>query len=191
MLGGILDPYEGDIDPSQLTQALARHARSLGAEVRRFTPVTGLKQTASGEWEVETAEGKIVAGTIINASGSSGEKVARMAGLAAPVITLEHQYMVTSALPQLDEDTDLFPLIRDPDIRFYLRRERNALLLGSYAHEGRPVWREGVPEDFDHQLFPDDVDGMMAVFEAAAHHVPILADAGAQRFAQNHRSRFS
>jgi dimethylglycine dehydrogenase len=182
VLGGILDPYEGDIDPSQLTQALAKHARALGAEVRRFTPVTGLHQRQSGEWQVETPDGAIVAGTVINAAGSNGARIAAMAGLHVPVVTLEHQYMVTSPLTALEEDTAIFPLIRDPDIRFYLRRERNALLLGSYAHEGRPVWQDGVPQDFDHQLFADDIDGMMAVFEAAASHVPLLAEAGAQRF---------
>ena len=182
VLGGILDPYEGDIDPSQLTQALARHARMKGAEVRRFTRVTGLSQRGSGGWDVKTEAGDIVAGTVINAAGSSGAAIAAMAGLHLPVVTLEHQYMVTTPLPELEANADIFPLIRDPDIRFYLRRERNALLLGSYAHEGRPVWQCGVPENFDHQLFADDVDGMMAVFEAAAAHVPLLAEAGAQRF---------
>ena len=93
-----------------------------------------------------------------------------------------HQYMITDALPDLDQNTDIFPLIRDPELCFYLRRERDAFLLGSYAHEGRPVWQEGVPADFDHQLFPDDVDGMMEVFEAALPHVPILETAGARRF---------
>lgn len=182
VLGGILDPYEGDIDPSQLTQALAKHARALGAEVRRFTPVIGLHQRPSGDWEIETPNGALVAGTVINAAGSNGARIAAMAGLHLPVVTLEHQYMVTSPLTALEEDTATFPLIRDPDIRFYLRRERNALLLGSYAHEGRPVWKDSVPQDFDHQLFADDIEGMMAVFEAAASHVPLLAEAGAQRF---------
>ena len=182
VLGGILDPYEGDIDPSQLTQALAKHARDLGAEVRRFTRVTGLQQQSDGTWKLDTPNGSLVAETVINAAGSSGAHIAAMAGLKLPVVTLEHQYMVTTALPQLEADTALFPLIRDPDLRFYLRRERNAFLLGSYAHEGRPAWSDGVPENFDHQLFPDDVEGMMAVFEAAASHVPILEAAGAQRF---------
>ncbi|MEM6589287.1 MAG: FAD-dependent oxidoreductase [Pseudomonadota bacterium] len=182
VLGGILDPYEGDIDPSQLTQALAKHARDMGATVRRFTRVTGLSQRPSEEWEVQTPDGTLIAETVINAAGSSGGHIAALAGLKLPVVTLEHQYMVTSALPQLEENTDIFPLIRDPDLRFYLRRERTALLLGSYAHAGRPVWQNGVPEDFDHQLFADDVDGMMAVFEAAASHVPLLAEAGAHRF---------
>ncbi|MEL7470885.1 MAG: FAD-dependent oxidoreductase [Pseudomonadota bacterium] len=182
VLGGIHDPYEGDIDPSQLTQALAQHARGKGAEVARNTRVTALSQRPSGEWEVTTSAGTVIAGTVVNAAGSSGGEVAALAGLHAPVATLMHQYMVTDALPVLDADKNIFPLIRDPELCFYLRRERDAFLLGSYAHEGRPVWPDGVPRDFDHQLFPDDVDGMMEVFEAALPHLPLLAEAGAKRF---------
>ena len=182
VIGGIHDPYEGDIDPSQLTQALALHARAKGAEVARQTRVIGLARQSSGEWEVTTDKGVVIAGTVINAAGSSGGEVAALAGLNTPVATLMHQYMVTDALPELDQNADLFPLIRDPELCFYLRRERDAFLLGSYAHEGRPVWQDGVPRDFDHQLFPDDVDGMMEVFEAALPHVPILGEAGARRF---------
>ena len=84
VLGGILDPYEGDIDPSQLTQALAKHARAMGAEVRRFTPVTGLRQLPSGEWEVTTPSNIIVAETVINAAGSSGGRVAKWPGCMCP-----------------------------------------------------------------------------------------------------------
>ena len=34
--GGLWDPIDGDIDPAQLTQALAKGARDLGARVIRF-----------------------------------------------------------------------------------------------------------------------------------------------------------
>jgi len=182
VLGGIHDPYEGDIDPSQLTQAQATHARARGAEVARFIRVTGLKQRASGEWPVATDKGMVIAGTVINAAGSSGGLIGAMAGVPTPVVTLEHQSMVTGSLAEPKADPRPFPPIRDPDIRFYLRRERNAMLLGSYAHAGRPAWTGGVPADFNHQLFPDDIDGTMAVFEAAMIHVPMLERAGAQRF---------
>ena len=46
LLGGLWDPLDGDIDPAQLCQALARRARMAGAEVYRNTPVTGLTQHA-------------------------------------------------------------------------------------------------------------------------------------------------
>ena len=34
--GALWDPLDGDIDPSQLTQAFAKGARDKGARVRRF-----------------------------------------------------------------------------------------------------------------------------------------------------------
>ena len=183
VLGGIVDPYEGDIDPSQLTQALAKGARDLGAQIKRFSPVTGIRQTPSGEWNVSTAEESFTAEIVINAAGFYGAKIAQMAGLMAPVITLEHQYLVTEPLDELDAHPDLFPLVRDPDIRFYLRRERNAFLLGSYAHAGRSAWPDtGPPDDFAHQLFPDSVEDILDVLEDTIAHVPLLAKAGAQRF---------
>ena len=182
VLGGIYDPYEGDIDPSQLTQALAKGARAKGAEIVRFTAVTGLSPKASGEWEVATEHGTVVAGTVVNAAGFYGAKVAALAGQQLPVTALEHQYLVTEPLDALDQDQTLFPLVRDPDIRFYLRRERNSFLLGSYAHAGRVAWPDGPPDDFSHQLFPDSLDDILEVLEQTLAHVPILAEAGAQRF---------
>ena len=183
VLGGIFDPYEGDIDPSQLTQALAKGSRALGATVVRFSPVSGIERLSTGEWRVTSANGTVIAETVINAAGFHGGCVAALAGLDVPVTTLEHQYLVTEPIGALDSHTDLFPLVRDPDIRFYLRRERNAFLLGSYAHAGRPAW-EGCepPDDFAHQLFPDSVDDILDVLEATINHVPLLAEAGAQRF---------
>ncbi|WP_299621698.1 FAD-dependent oxidoreductase [uncultured Tateyamaria sp.] len=183
VLGGILDPYEGDIDPSQLTQALAKGARQLGAQVERFAPVTAIERTASGEWLVSCPKGRVKAEIVINAGGFYGRKIAEMAGLSAPVVTLEHQYLVTEPLAALEAHSDLFPLVRDPDIRFYLRRERNAFLVGSYAHDGRPAWKhDGPPDDFAHQLFPDSVEDILDVLEATMAHVPLLGEAGAQRF---------
>jgi len=40
VIGGIYDPYEGDIDPSQLTQALANNARAIQASLPRHLPTT-------------------------------------------------------------------------------------------------------------------------------------------------------
>ncbi len=183
VIGGILDPYEGDIDPSQLTQALAKGARDLGAQIERFSPVSAIERQPNGEWKITSAKGTVIAEIVINAGGFYGRKIAAMAGLYAPVVTLEHQYLVTEPLKELETHSDLFPLVRDPDIRFYLRRERNAFLVGSYAHDGRPAWqKDGPPDDFAHQLFPDSVEDILDVLEATMAHVPLLGEAGAQRF---------
>ncbi len=182
IIGGIHDPYEGDIDPSQLTQALAKGARQAGAEVARFTRVTGLERTAGGEWRVQTDKGAVICESVVNATGFYGAELARLAGQEIPVATLEHQYLVTEAIAALAAEPRTFPLLRDPDLRFYLRREGAGFLFGSYGHPGRPAFAEGVPEDFAHQLFPDSLDDITAVLEGAMAHVPLLGEVGVQRF---------
>ncbi len=182
VIGGIHDPCEGDIDPSQLTHALAARAREGGAEVVRFNRVSGMERTRSGEWSVRSDKGTVVCEAVVNATGFHGAEVARLAGQHIPVATLQHQYLVTGPVPALEEDERSFPLVRDPDLRFYLRRERASLLFGSYGHPGRPAFTDGVPDNFAHQLFPDSVDEIAEVLERATAHVPLLAEAGVQRF---------
>jgi dimethylglycine dehydrogenase len=181
VIGAIHDPYEGDLDPSQLTQALAKGARAAGAEVTRFTRVTGISRTSDGEWRVETDKGDVTCEVVVNAAGFYGAAVAAFAGQGLPIATLEHQYLVTEAVPALEADPVLFPLVRDPDIRFYLRREGASFLFGSYGHPGRPAFTDGLPDDFAHQLFPDSLDDISAVLEGALAHVPLLGEAGVQR----------
>ena len=181
VIGGIHDPYEGDIDPSQLTQALAKGARANGAEIARFTTVTSIERKA-GNWIVGTDKGNVTAETLVSATGFYGTEVARLAGLYTPVATLEHQYLVTDQLAELEQNKALFPLVRDPEIRFYLRRECDAFLFGSYGHDGRVAWPDGPPKAFAHSLFPDSIEDMAEVLDQAISHVPVLATAGAQRF---------
>ena len=182
VIGGIHDPYEGDIDPSQLTQALARGARAAGAEVVRFNPVEGIERTPGSEWRVTTVNGAITCETIVNATGFHGAKVAALAGTRVPIAVLAHQYLVTEPLDALEQDTRLFPLVRDPDICFYLRRERASLLFGSYAHKGRLAFADGVPDDFAHALLEDSMEDIGELAERAARHIPLIAEAGVQRF---------
>ncbi|MDE0279969.1 MAG: FAD-dependent oxidoreductase [Gammaproteobacteria bacterium] len=182
VIGGIYDPYEGDIDPSQLTQALAKGGRDAGAEVARFTTVIGIRRNAGGEWVVETDRGEVVCEAIVNATGFYGSRIAAMTGQSLPIATLKHQYIVTEAIDALEQDKALFPLVRDPDIRFYLRRERAGLLFGSYGHPGRLAFPDGLPDEFAHSLFEDSVDDIVDLIGRAAAHVSLLADIRIQRF---------
>ena len=182
ILGGIYDPYEGDIDPSQLTQALAKGARMAGAQVSRFTQVTGIERGVDKEWKVSTNKGSVTCETIINASGFYGGKIAAMLDQQLPVAVLEHQYLVTEKLEALVQCKSLFPLVRDPDIRFYLRREGASLLFGSYGHPGRLAFEDGIPNQFAHSLFEDSVDDIIDLIELAIEHVPLLSEAGIMRF---------
>ncbi|WP_288585562.1 FAD-dependent oxidoreductase [uncultured Methylobacterium sp.] len=179
--GALWDPYDGDIDPSQLTQALAKGARDLGAKIRRFTKVTSLVQTPGGEWIVGTDKGEIRAGVVVNAGGYRAGEIMALLGRPLPIVTMSHQYLVTEDIPELLERTERLPLMRDPDVSYYLRQERGGFILGPYEWQATPMWLDGLPEDFAFKLWNDDLDRLETYIEAAMGRVPPLATAGVRR----------
>jgi dimethylglycine dehydrogenase len=180
--GVLLDPYDGDVDPSQLTQAFAREARARGCEIRRFTRVTGLETRPRGGWRVLTDKGAIECETVVNAAGYRAGEIMAMVGQYLPIVAMSHQYLVTEAIPELQARRDKkLPLLRDPDVSYYLRQERSGLLLGPYEWDATPHWQGGIPEEFANQLYEDDLDRLERYIEAAIARVPILGSVGVQR----------
>jgi dimethylglycine dehydrogenase len=179
ILAGLWDPYDGDIDPAQMTQAFAKGARDKGAEVHRSTKVTAIERAASGEWRVVTNRGTIVAAKVINAAGYRGGEIASMVGQYLPIVTLAHQYLVTEDIPELvARGAQRLPLLRDPDVSYYLRQERQGLLLGPYEWQATAHWLDRIPDEFAHQLFDDDLGRLEKYIEAACTRVPILGSVG-------------
>ncbi len=182
--GGLWDAADGDIDPSQVTQALAKGARDLGAKIVRFCPVIGLGRKPSGEWEVETGQGTIHAEIIVNAAGYRAPEIGRMMGRDIPSVAMSHQYLVTEKIPELAALDAKIPLVRDPDVSYYLRQERHGLILGPYERRATPYWTRSddpMPEDFSFQLWPDDLDRIEDYIEDACARMPILGSAGIRR----------
>ena len=180
--GALWDPLDGDIDPSQLTQALAREARLLGATIRRHTRVTALAQKPNGEWLVTTDKGDITAEIVVNAAGYRAGEVMAMVGRHLPIAIMSHQYLVTEDVPELTQRADArLPLLRDPDTSYYLRQEREGFILGPYEWKATPMWLDGMPDDFANQLWNDDFERLETYIEDAMARVPALARAGIKR----------
>ena len=179
ILAGLYDPHDGDIDPAQLTQALAKGARDAGAQIHRQTRVTAIERCASGEWRLTTNKGVIQAQSVINAAGYRGGEVASMVGEYLPIVTLSHQYLVTEDIPELvARGAARLPLVRDPDVSYYLRQERQGLILGPYEWQATAHWLNGIPDEFANQLFDDDTGRIEKYIEAACERVPILGSVG-------------
>jgi len=180
--GALWDPLDGDIDPSQLTQALAREARLLGGTIRRHTRVTALEQKPNGEWLVTTDKGEITAEIIVNAAGFRAGEVMAMVGRHLPTVVMSHQYLVTEDVPELMSRGDArLPLLRDPDTSYYLRQEREGFILGPYEWKATPMWLDGTPDDFANQLWNDDFERLEKYIEDAMARVPALSRAGIKR----------
>jgi dimethylglycine dehydrogenase len=173
LAGALWDPYDGDIDPAQLTQALAKGARDLGATIRRFTPVKALAQLSDGRWRVTTNNGgDIVADVVVNAAGYRAGEIMAMIGRTLPLVTMSHQYLVTEDVPELAVRAERLPLLRDPDVSYYLRQERSGFILGPYEWRATPMSVDQIPEDFSFKLWNDDLDRLETYIEAAMARVP-------------------
>jgi dimethylglycine dehydrogenase len=184
LAGALYDPYDGDIDPAQLTQALAKGARAMGATIRRFCPATGARRTADG-WAVATPEGEIACEVVVNAAGYRAGEVARWFGRELPVAVMSHQYLIFDAIPEIEAwsraEGRKLPLLRDVDVSYYLRQEKHGFNLGPYERACRAHWTtpgDPMPDDFSFQLFPDDLDRLEPYVEDAMRRVPILGTAG-------------
>ncbi len=178
LLGAWWDPLDGDIDPSQLTQALARGARLAGAEVRRFEPVEAVERTAGGEWIVRTTKGEIRCEIVVNATGYRVNEVGRMLGVEHPVTSMEHMYFLTDPIPALEAMDARVPIIRDPGADFYSRQEKKGLLVGIYEQDCRTFGMDGISPDFTMALCPNDLDRCLPNIEAVFERMPVLQDVG-------------
>lgn len=180
LLGALWDPLDGDIDPAQLCQALARRARNAGAEIYRFNPVEDLSQKEDGTWIVHTKDGDITCEKIVNAGGYRCNEIGKMMGVEHPVASMEHQYMLTEDIPEIVALGDDFrtPLIRCPTDDFYQRAEKKGLLIGFYEQDCRTWGLDGIDPNFTMALCPDDLDRVVDVMEGAFARLPCLQTAG-------------
>ncbi len=184
LTGALYDPYDGDIDPAQLTQALAKGARDLGAQVVRFCAVTGARREGD-EWVVETSQGEVRCEYVVNAAGYYAQRVGAMFGRDVPMMVMSHQYILFDEVDELKswsaEHGSKLPLLRDVDSSYYLRQEKHGMNLGPYERNCRAHWTDDsdpLPEDFSFQLFPDDLERLEWYLNDAAARVPLLQTAG-------------
>ncbi|MEM7506391.1 MAG: FAD-dependent oxidoreductase [Pseudomonadota bacterium] len=177
LIGALWDQADGDIDPAQLCQALARRARKAGAEVYRHTPVTGLRQLSDG-WVVETAKGEITCEHVVNAGGYRCNEVGAMMGVELPVASMEHQYFLTDPIAEIQALDFRVPLIRCPQDDFYQRQEKEGLLVGFYEQEPKTWGMDGIDPGFTNALCPNDLDRISDTIEGACRRMPCLETAG-------------
>jgi len=179
--GTLWEPGKGYVDPASVTQAYAAAARKMGVAIHRETPVTATRLTPSREWEVETPKGTVRCEHVVNAAGLWAREVGALAGVRLPLIPVEHHYLVTEAIPEIEAMEGELPTIGDGEANWYLRQEGKGLLLGAYERNCVHWAEDRTPADFGHELLPDDISRMDENFADAVERIPALGTAGIKR----------
>ena len=185
LVGAIIHPQDGYIQPADLTQAMAIGARNRGAEIYRNTAVSGIVQKPNGEWIVKTDKGDITCEHVVSATGNFARQTGAMIGLEIPVIPVEHQYIVTEDHPELVKRKQAglpeLGVLRESDASYYMRQERGGLLLGPYEVGAPACYVDGPSAESEYELFQEDLERLEPHIEAAIARVPAFGEVGVKK----------
>ena len=175
VVGAAYLPTDGQANPSDITQALAKGARQAGAMIFEDTEVLSVDLADGVIKGVETSAGRIECGVVVVCAGQWTRAFAATVGVSVPLVSVEHQYMVTEAI---DGVTPNLPTLRDPDRLTYYKEEVGGLVMGGY--EPNPImWAQnGIPKDFHYTLLDSNFDHFEPLMELALGRVPALETAG-------------
>jgi dimethylglycine dehydrogenase len=181
-VGAMWDPVEGHLDPSGTTHAYAKAARKLGAEIVLRNRVVELTQEADGTWNVVTEQGTVKCEHVVNCGGLWAREVGRMVGLELPLLAMEHMYLLTEPMPEVEEfnartGREMVGVL-DFKGEIYTRQERNGVLLGTYEKACKPWSPVNTPWDFGHELLQPDIDRIAPSLEVGFRHFPGIEKAG-------------
>lgn len=153
-------PGEGKINPLLATPRLAEAARTAGAQIEEFAPVSGIVRDGVG-YVIDTPRGRIATPRILIAAGGWSRQIAMMVGADLPIRGAPLQMVVTAPGPRL-----IPCLLAHADRHLTMKQTASGTVIigGAWPAVTGP---EGQPA-----ILPESLEGNLWV---AAHTVPSVA----------------
>ena len=186
-MGAIHLPGDGKVNPTDLTQSLAKGARQRGVVVREQVRVTGLTTAAGPAARASPACAPMPATSRPRSSSTAPASGPRpwpswppALGLTVPLHSAEHFYVVTEEIDGVHPD---LPIMRDPDGWTYFKEEVGGLVVGGFEPDAKPwVAPDQIPHPFEFQLLDEDWEHFSILMEQALVRVPALETTGIRKF---------
>ncbi len=177
ILGGMWADREGYVDTTGTVHAYAVAAKKYGAEIIEHNRVLELNQTADG-WDVVTEKGTIHTEHVVNAAGLWAKQVGRMAGIELPVSPLNHHYLISDTIPELEALDFEIPLTVDLEGFTYIRQDQKGMLLGIYEVDHQHWMMDGAPWEYGFELQQEDPDRIERELTLGFERYPVLQNVG-------------
>ena len=185
VVGACIMESDGQVDPSQLAQALASGARRGGAKIFPHTRVLAIRTKNQRVVGVETDKGFIECEIVVNCGGIYSAEIGRLVDVRIPIVPMSHQYLITDNF--LTPGAPKLPSLRDPDLLIYFRQEVDGLVMGGYERESRP-WvtsREkfdDIPANFNNMLLPEEWERFEEIAINSQKRLPKMGEIGIKKF---------
>jgi 4-methylaminobutanoate oxidase (formaldehyde-forming) len=175
VVGAAFLPTDGQANPADIAQALAKGARAGGVRIVEDCRVTSITIKNGRAVGVGTTLGDIAAEVVVNCGGQWAREIGEMAGVSVPLQSVQHQYLVTEPIDGVPRN---MPTLRDPDRLIYGKEEVGGLVVGGY--EPNPIaWAlDGIPEGFHFTLLDSNWDHFEPMMERLLGRIPALQTAG-------------
>ena len=184
--GAVHLPGDGQCDPANIAQALAKGARAAGATLIEGVEATAVRIETRGTrrrvagiaWKSAAGQGTVACDIAVNCAGMWAREWGARAGVNIPLHACEHFYIVTEPIAGLEP----LPVLRVPDEWAYYKEDAGKMMLGAFEPRAKPWGMAGIPEDFCFDQLPEDIDHFAPVLEKATARMPMLAEAGIRTF---------
>ena len=179
LFGGIHIPSDGYANAVDITQALAKGAKSRGARIFTDTKVEAILRDGDEVTGVRAAEGQIRSRYVVICGGMWSRDLAASVGVNLPLHACEHYYVLFEGVEGLNPE---LPVLRDYDACTYYKYDAGKLLVGAFEPSAKPWGMEGISEDFCFDEIAGDFDHFEPVLHDAMKRLPALEQAGIQKF---------
>ena len=179
LVGAVFLPNDGQTNPIDTTQALARGARDHGAKIFEQTRVTGIETEGRRVTAVVTTSGRVACEFVVNCAGMWAKEVGQMCGVNIPLHAAEHFYVVTEPIEGLPHN---LPVLREPSACNYFKEDAGKLLVGMFEPVAKPWGMLGIPKDLEFETLPQDIEHIEPQLDLAMKRIPLLARTGIQTF---------
>jgi heterotetrameric sarcosine oxidase gamma subunit len=179
LIGALLQPGDGTVNPGYAALALAKGAHDRGVTIREAIRVQELLIDGRRVTGVRTDRGDVEAETVVLACGLWTRDLAASVGVPVPLYAAEHVHVSTEPI---EGAHDLLPLVRGLDGSFYARHHAGGLMIGAFEPNGRPRSTSSIPEDWAFGEFGPDWGHFAPTRANATRRIPVLEQAEFTRF---------
>lgn len=175
LVGAAFLPTDGQANPSDIAQALAKGARAKGVRFVEDCVVESIAVHRGRVAGIGTSLGAIACEKVVNCGGQWARHIGSLAGVNVPLVSVQHQYIITEPIAGVPRD---LPTLRDPDRLIYFKEEVGGLVMGGYEPNPVPWAEQGIPDGFEFQLLAENWDHFEPMMVQAMARVPALETAG-------------